>query len=48
MPISPEIADERIGAWLSAALEDPNVCREMKKDIMDWFDSRVKENAKRN
>ncbi len=33
--MSPE---DRIGAWLSAALEDPMVCDEMKQDIKDWFD----------
>lgn len=27
----------RIGRWLSAALEDPNTCEEMKSDIRDWF-----------
>ena len=27
-----------IGKWLSAALEDPNVCEEMKQDIREWFD----------
>ena len=29
-----------IGAWFSAALSDPNVCAEMKKDLENWF-SRV-------
>lgn len=28
---------ERIGAWLSAALDDPKVCAEMKADIEAWF-----------
>ena len=27
-----------VGAWLSAALDDPNVCEEMKADIGEWFD----------
>lgn len=27
-----------IGAWRSAALGDPNVCAEMKRDINRWFD----------
>lgn len=31
---------DRLGAWLSAALDDPNVCDEMKGDIREWFDSR--------
>ena len=26
-----------IGSWLSAALDDPNVCEAMKADIRDWF-----------
>ena len=26
-----------IGSWLSAALDDPNVCAEMKADIEAWF-----------
>jgi hypothetical protein len=32
-----EIADEKIGKWLSAALEDPSVCGAMKDDINEWF-----------
>lgn len=32
--------DDRIGFWLSAALDDPNVCEEMKADIRAWFDAR--------
>jgi hypothetical protein len=28
-----------LGAWLSAALDDPNVCAEMKRDINAWFDT---------
>ena len=27
----------RLGKWMSAALDDPNVCEEMKTDIRDWF-----------
>ena len=30
-------ANERVGKWLSAALEDPAVCAEMKADIEYWF-----------
>jgi hypothetical protein len=26
-----------IGKWLSAALSDEKVCKEMKKDIKEWF-----------
>jgi DNA repair exonuclease SbcCD ATPase subunit len=28
---------DRIGFWLSAALEDPGVCEDMKRDINEWF-----------
>jgi hypothetical protein len=28
-----------IGAWLSAALDDPAVCEAMKADIRRWFSS---------
>lgn len=31
------MASAKLGAWLSAALEDPNVCAEMKADIREWF-----------
>ena len=27
----------RVGKWLSAALDDPDVCAEMKADIREWF-----------
>jgi len=30
-------AADRLGAWLSAALDDPNVCDAMKADIQAWF-----------
>ena len=29
--------DGEIGGWLSAALDDPEVCKEMKQDIVAWF-----------
>lgn len=29
--------DDLVGKWLSAALEDPAVCAEMKADILAWF-----------
>lgn len=32
-------AAPKIGAWLSAALEDPNVCDEMKADIRSWVEA---------
>jgi len=28
----------KIGSWLSAALDDPGVCEDFKADIRDWFD----------
>jgi len=33
-------ADDRIGKWLSAALNDPAVCEEMKCDIRNWFNDK--------
>jgi len=30
-------AAEPLGAWLSAALDDPKPCAEMKRDINAWF-----------
>lgn len=32
-------ANERLGAWLSAALDDPNCSEAFKQDINDWFAS---------
>lgn len=32
-------ASNRIGAWLSAALDDPNACDEFKADVRAWFDA---------
>jgi len=29
----------KIGTWLSAALDDPLVCEEMKADIRAWFEA---------
>lgn len=31
------MASVKLGAWLSAALDDPSVCDEMKADIKEWF-----------
>lgn len=28
-----------LGSWMSAALDDPSVCAEMKRDINRWFDA---------
>lgn len=35
----PGLPANRIGAWLSAALDDPSVCEEMKSDIRQWFET---------
>lgn len=35
-------SNDKVGGWLSAALEDENVCKEMKADINAWFDSHVR------
>jgi hypothetical protein len=40
-------ADYRIGAWLSAALEDPSVCQSMKDDINEWFECTPKMEARK-
>ena len=32
-------ANDRLGAWMSAALDDPKVCQAMKDDINAWFAS---------
>lgn len=34
----PSPAANRVGSWLSAALDDPNVCEEMKRDILAFFE----------
>jgi hypothetical protein len=31
--------NERLGKWMSAALDDPLVCEEMKSDIRAWFEA---------
>ena len=33
------VGHKTIGHWLSAALDDPLVCDEMKTDISLWFES---------
>lgn len=30
---------DKLGEWMSAALDDPKVCKEMKADLMSWFDA---------
>jgi hypothetical protein len=37
------IVDEKIGAWLSAALEDPSTGPSMKDDINEWFECTFQE-----
>ena len=32
-----DLVERTVGKWLSAALEDPNVCDEMKRDINEFF-----------
>lgn len=34
-----------LGRWLSAALDDPNVCQEMKDDINAWFSLQPKDST---
>jgi hypothetical protein len=33
----PARTDDPLGKWMSAALDDPNVCEAMKADIREWF-----------
>lgn len=33
------VRNRRVAKWLSAALEDPSTCNEMKADIRAWFDA---------
>jgi len=33
------LASDKLGWYLSAALEDSSVCQEMKTDIENWFDA---------
>lgn len=30
--------NEAVGSWMAAALDDPEVCDEMKRDINQWFE----------
>ena len=39
--LSAEPVDDRIGKWLSAALEDSSTCAEMRADIEAWFATRA-------
>lgn len=32
-------SSDRIGWWLSASLDDPMVCDEMKADVEKWFET---------
>ena len=40
-------ANFKIGAWLSAALEDPSTCQSMKDDINEWFKCTPKMEARK-
>jgi hypothetical protein len=31
------VANVRLGKWMNSALDDPDVCDEMKADIREWF-----------
>ena len=44
VPLTKE--DEAVGRWLSAALDDPKTCDEMKADINRWMDSKEYPKAK--
>lgn len=44
--MSPE--EDRLAAWLTAALEDPNVCEEFKTDIENWLYYIEKKNENKN
>lgn len=39
MPVLDDSRLWAIGVWLSAALDDPDVCDEMTRDIREWFDN---------
>lgn len=30
-------AEDKLGGWLSGALEDPTSCKEFKQDVENWF-----------
>ena len=32
-------SNDKLGAWMAAALDDPKVCEEMKGDISAWFEA---------
>lgn len=36
---NPETVTYNVGRWLSAALDDPQVCQEMKDDINKWMEA---------
>lgn len=31
-------AHQHLGAWMSAAMDDPNTCKAMKQDITQWME----------
>lgn len=33
--------EDRLGAWLSAALEDPSACDEFKAEVTEWMNKRA-------
>ena len=34
-------ANEALGSWMSAAMDDPSVCDAMKADIRRWFEAQA-------
>lgn len=40
------IIEDRLGSWLSAALEDPLSCDEFKADLRDWMHERERANCR--
>lgn len=43
--VSPESIDHELGAWLSAALEDPGSCESFKSVVRRWFELRESDNG---
>ena len=43
-----EAATDGLAKWLSAALDDPNVCAEYKRDINTWFAAQAQQEARDN
>lgn len=37
------VANDKLGFWMSAAIDDPQVCDEMKADVRNWFAAQSEE-----